>query len=215
MKKNSICLQCVLWAGILHFGSAIVRKTIPLILFMKKKTSFSKSFQNTNLCSWKFPTRKNDKWITAFVPACVSDFYPGILPEYFCCRVDLLRCYVLIGHEVLESKEEVKTYRHADRTKSAISDRNSSSRLTTSFNWVNWVLKNSANLRENKWDTGHVPLFANFFSKIFLANYRCLPTFGKQRFSAGFFCQYWPFGWTTGGKVFLPLRTPEIWPWLN
>ena len=35
--------------------------------------------------------------------------------------------------------------------------------------------------------TGHVPLFANFFSKNFLANYRCLPTFGKQRFSAGFF----------------------------
>ena len=39
-------------------------------------------------------------------------------------------------------------------------------------------------------NTGHVPLFANFFSQIFLANYRCLPTFGKQRFTANFFSQY-------------------------
>ena len=35
--------------------------------------------------------------------------------------------------------------------------------------------------------TGHVPLFANFFSKNFLAKNRCLPTFGKQRFTANFF----------------------------
>ena len=38
--------------------------------------------------------------------------------------------------------------------------------------------------------TGHVPLFANFFSQIFLANYRCLPTFGKQRFTANFFSEF-------------------------
>ena len=36
-------------------------------------------------------------------------------------------------------------------------------------------------------NTGHVPLFANFFSQIFLAKNRCLPTFGKQRFAANFF----------------------------